>query len=82
VIDLSDGNDHLAFHIIGQSHMVHFIVAIIGEHSLVIREGFDQAIKVVKVQRIVPCDLLVLKLEQRFPNHKFMIALGIIYPQY
>jgi len=36
VIDLNDGNEHLVFCIIEQSHMVHFIVTLIGEHSPVI----------------------------------------------
>jgi hypothetical protein len=63
VIDLNDGNEHLAFRIINQSHMVHSITIIISEHSLVIQEGFDQAIKVVKAQCITTCDLLVLELD-------------------
>jgi hypothetical protein len=82
VINLNDGNEYLAFCIIGQSHMLHYIVNLTSEHSLVIWEGFDQAIKVVKVQYIITCDLLVLELERRFPNHKLMNVLGIIYPQY
>jgi hypothetical protein len=61
---------------------VHSIVTLTGEYSLVIQEGFDQAIKVVKVQCTATCDLLVFELERKFPNHKLMNALGIIYPQY
>jgi hypothetical protein len=79
VIDLNDGNEHLIFCIIEQSHMVHLIVILTGEHSLVIWESFDQA---VKVQCIATCELLVLELDQRFPNHELMNVLGIIYPQY
>jgi hypothetical protein len=78
VIDLNDGNEHLVFCIIEQSHMVHFIVTLIGEHFLVIWKSFDQ---VVKDQCTATCDLLVLELEQRFPNHELMNVLGIIYPQ-
>ncbi len=62
--------------------MVHSIITLTSEHSLVIQEGFDQAIKVVKVQCIITCDLLVFELEWRFPNHELMNALRIIYPQY
>jgi hypothetical protein len=48
LLDLNDGIEHLTFHIIGQSHMVHFVGSLIDNHHLVMLEGFDQAIKVVK----------------------------------
>jgi hypothetical protein len=33
VIDLNDNNEHLAFYIIRQSHMVHFVTTLTNEHS-------------------------------------------------
>jgi hypothetical protein len=62
--------------------MVHFVGSLIDNHHLVMLEGSGQAIKVVKGQCIVMCDLLVFKLEWRFSNHKFMNFLEIIYPCY
>jgi hypothetical protein len=41
---------------------------------------FEVANKVVKVQCIAACDLLVTKLEHRFSNHELMNALGVVYP--
>jgi hypothetical protein len=52
VNNLNDGTKHLAFHIIGQSHMVHYVDSVIGMHSTFTQEGFDQAIKFVKIQCI------------------------------
>jgi hypothetical protein len=82
VIDLNDGTKHLAFCIIGQSYMVHYVDSLIGIHFIVTHGGFDQIITYVKVHCTVAYDLLVTKLEQRFLNHELMNALGIIYPQY
>jgi hypothetical protein len=62
--------------------MVHFVIALMNEHSPIILEHFDQVIKVVKVHYIVTCVLLVLELEWRFLDHKLMNVLGIIHPQY
>jgi hypothetical protein len=53
VIDLNGDIEHLTFHIIGQSRMVHFVGSLIDNHHLVLLEGFDQAIKIVKGQCIV-----------------------------
>jgi hypothetical protein len=47
--------------------MVDSIDSLIRSHHAIIQYGFDQAIKVVKVQCTFACDLLVLELEQRFP---------------
>jgi hypothetical protein len=62
--------------------MVHFVGSLIDNHHLVLLEGFDQAVKIVKGQCIVMCDLLVFELEWRFPNHKLVNLLEIIYPCY
>jgi len=62
--------------------MVHFVIALINEHSLIILEHFDQVIIVVKVHYIATCVLLVLELEWRFLDHELINVLGIIYPQY
>jgi hypothetical protein len=80
VIDLNDGNEDLAFHIIEQSHMVHSIVVLIGKHFPVTHKGFDQNIIIVKSQCTTTCDLLILELEQRFSDHELMNVLGITYP--
>jgi hypothetical protein len=61
MIDLNDGTKHLAFHIIGQSHMVHYVDSLIGIHSIVTQGGYDQIITFVKAQCIVVYDLLVIK---------------------
>jgi hypothetical protein len=82
VTNLNDNNEHLAFCIIKQSHMVHFIIALINEHSPVILEHFDQVIKVVKVHYIATCVLLILELEWRFLDHELMNVFRIVYPQY
>jgi len=49
--------------------MVESIDSLISNHHAIIQYGFDQAIKVVKVQCTFACDLLVLELDQRFPYH-------------
>ncbi len=59
--------------------MVHYVDFLIGIHSIVTSEGFDQIITFVKAQYIVARDLLVIELEWRFLNHELMNALGIIY---
>lgn len=82
VINLNDGIEHLSFRIMGQSYLVHFVDPLIGLHSTITRDGFEIVIKVVKAQCTTAFNLLVTKLEQRFPNHGLMNALGIIYPQY
>jgi hypothetical protein len=51
--NLNDGIEHLAFRIIGQSHMVHCVNSLTNIHFAVIYEGFDQVIKTIKVQCIV-----------------------------
>ncbi len=79
VINLNDGIEHVAFHIIGQFHMVHYVDSLTSIHFAIIWEGFDQAITFVKVQCTVICDLLVIELERRFLDHELMNALGIIY---
>jgi hypothetical protein len=33
----------------------------------------------MKAHCTIACDLLVIELERRFPNHELMNALGIIY---
>jgi hypothetical protein len=48
MIDVNDGTKHLVFHIIGQSHMVHFLNSLSGIHFIITWEGFDQAIKTIK----------------------------------
>ncbi len=82
VTNLNDGREHLVFCIIGQSHMVHNVDSWIGIHFAITWKGFDQAITSVKTQCIIAYDLLVTKLERRFPNHELKNAFGIIYPQY
>ncbi len=82
MIDLNDGIEHLAFHIIGQSYMVHYVDFLNGIHFIVTQGGFDQIITFVKVQCTIVYDLLVTKLKQMFPNQELMNALGIIYPQH
>ncbi len=82
VINLNDGIKHLSVHIMGQSHLVHSVDPLIGFHFAITRDGFEITIKVVKTQCTTIFDLLVTKLEQRFPNHELMNALGVIYPQY
>jgi len=51
-------------------------------HFAITQEGFDQAIKGVKVQCTTMCDVLVLELESMFPNHQLMNVFWIFYPQY
>jgi hypothetical protein len=79
VIDLNDGIEHVALHIIGQFHMVHYVDSLISIHFAIIWEGFDQAITSVKAQFTVVCDLLVIELKQRFSDHELMSAFVIIY---
>jgi hypothetical protein len=43
--------------------MVHYVDFVIGMHFGVIQEGFDQAIKAIKVQCNTTCDMLILELE-------------------
>jgi hypothetical protein len=59
--------------------MVHYVDFLIGIHSTVTWEGFDQIITFVKAQCIVARDLLVIELERRFLDHELMNAFGIIY---
>jgi hypothetical protein len=82
VIDLNDGTEHLTFHIIRYSHMVHYVDYLNGIHFAIIWKGFDQTITSMKVQCIVAYDLLVIELKWRFIDHELMDALGIIHPQY
>jgi hypothetical protein len=62
--------------------MVHYVGSIIGMHSTFTQKGFDQAIKIIKVQCIIVWYVLILELEWRFPHHELMNVLRIIYPQY
>jgi hypothetical protein len=62
--------------------MAHYVDFLILMHFAITRKGFDQVIKVFKVQCIVACDVLVLELEYKFFNYELMNALGIIYSQY
>jgi hypothetical protein len=62
--------------------MAHYVDSVIFMQFAFIRKGFDQVIKVFKVQCIVACDVLVLKLEHKFLDYELMDVLGIIYPQY
>ncbi len=48
VIDLNDGIKHLAFWIMGQSHMVPLSNPLIRIHFLVIREDFEATIFITK----------------------------------
>jgi len=41
VINLNDDMEHLAFHIIRQSHMIHYVNYVIGMHFGVTWEGFN-----------------------------------------
>ncbi len=82
VINLNDGIEHLSSHIMGQSHLIHYVNPLIGLHSRITRDGFEVVIKVVKAQCTTTFDLLVIELEQRFPNHELVNAFGVIYPQY
>ncbi len=67
--NLNDGTKHLAFWILGQSHMVHFVDHLINIHSLVILEGFEVVILVVKTNYNISCDLLIIELKHRFLEH-------------
>jgi hypothetical protein len=49
--------------------MVHFIDSLISSLHAIIQDGFDKAIKVVKVQCTFACDFFVFELDQRFPYH-------------
>jgi len=49
--------------------MVDFIDSLISNPHAIIQDGFDKAIKDVKVQCTFACDLLVFELDQRFPYH-------------
>jgi hypothetical protein len=60
--------------------MVHYVDFLIGIHSTIIWEGFDQAITSMKVQCTIAHDLLVIELEWKFLDHELINALGIIYP--
>ncbi len=62
--------------------MVHYVDSITNMHFAITQEGFDQAIKGVKVQCTTMCDVLVLELERMFPNHQLMNVFWIFYPQY
>jgi hypothetical protein len=77
VTNLNDDIEHLAFHIIGQSLMIHYVDYVIGMHFGVTSEGFYRAIKIVKAQCIVACDVLNLNLEWKFPNHELMNFWGL-----
>ncbi len=48
MIYLNDNNERLAFCIIRQSHMVHFVITLTNKHSPIARKHFDQVIRVVK----------------------------------
>ncbi len=82
VINLNDDMEHLAFHIIGQSHMIHYVNYVIDMHFGVTWEVFNWAIIVVKAQCIVAHDVLDFKWKQRFPNHELTNLFGINSPQY
>jgi hypothetical protein len=58
---LNDGIEHLVFHIIRKSHMVHYVDFIVNMHFGVTRNNFDQVIRAIKIQCIDACDVLVKK---------------------
>jgi hypothetical protein len=62
--------------------MVHYVDFKTIIHFAITQGSFDQAINVVKIQCVCLCNLLIFKLEQRFPNHVLMNALKIIYSHY
>jgi hypothetical protein len=81
--DLNVGIEHLKFSIMEQSHMVHYVDPLVNIHSLIICEGFEVDILVMKGHCIVACDLLVIELECKFLDHELMMnVIGVIYPQY
>jgi hypothetical protein len=43
--------------------MVHYVDFVIGMHFGVTQQGFDQAIKAIKTQCTITCDMLILELE-------------------
>jgi hypothetical protein len=53
-----------------------------GIQSLVICEGFEVVILIVKVQCTIACDLLVMDLECRILDDELMNVFGVIYPKY
>ncbi len=61
--DLNDGTKHLAFQIMGQSHMVHYIDPLIGLHFPITYDDFEATIIVMKAQCTFVSDLLVIKLK-------------------
>jgi len=76
--DLNDGPKHLAFQIMGQSHMVHYIDLLIGLHFPITCDDFEATIIVMKAQCTFACDLLIIKLKCKFSNRELMNALGVI----
>jgi len=61
--DLNDGTKHLAFRIMGQSHMVHYIDPLTGLHSPIACDDFEATIIVMNAQCTFACDLSVIKLK-------------------
>jgi hypothetical protein len=76
--DLNDGTKHLAFQIMGQSHIVHYIDPLTGLHFPITCDDFEVTIIVMKAQCTFAYDLLVIKLKCKFSNHELMNALGVI----
>jgi hypothetical protein len=58
--DLNDGPKHVAFRIMGQSHMVHYIDPLTGLHFPIACDDFEATFIVMKAQWTFACDLLVI----------------------
>ncbi len=76
--DLNDGTKYMAFRIMGQSHMVHYIDPLTGLHFPIACVTPKTTIIVMKTQCIFACDLLLIKSKCKFSNHELMNTLGVI----
>jgi hypothetical protein len=61
--------------------MVHYVDPLTSLHPLVSHDVFETTIIVKKDQCIVPCDLFVIELVNRFLNDELINVFGVIYSQ-
>lgn len=62
--------------------MIHFVDSLTTIHFVITCDVFEVAMKAMKAQCIVACDLSITELEHRFLNHELMNSLRVIFPQY
>jgi hypothetical protein len=82
VTDLNIGYESLAFRIDGHTYAAHSFCPLTSKKEQVARAAFDDILSSIKGQCRDAAEMLIAELGKRFPDHKLMNALGIVFPQY